>query len=128
MKILYNTIGFIGLGLAVLGAFLPILPTTPFLLLASACFVRGNPRMHQWMRTNAIFGQYLRDYEENWGIPLRAKIIALLLLWPSIIYSATLVRFIALKILLIVIASGVTIYLLRIKTLLRDDTKQPPID
>lgn len=127
MKVLYNTIGFVALGLAVLGVFLPILPTTPFLLLASACFVRGNPRMHEWMRTNALFGQYLRDYEENRGIPLRAKIIALLLLWPSMIYSASLVRFVALKIMLIIIASGVTIYLLRIKTLQRDDTEQPPL-
>ncbi|MEO7030991.1 MAG: YbaN family protein, partial [Herbaspirillum sp.] len=71
--------------------------------------------------------QYLRDYEENRGIPLRAKIIALLLLWPSMIYSASLVRFVALKIMLIIIASGVTIYLLRIKTLQRDDTEQPPL-
>jgi hypothetical protein len=117
MKITLNIIGTLATILAILGIFLPILPTTPFLLLASACYVRGSKRMHCWLLRNPLFGEYLRNIEEKRGIPLRAKIIALLMLWGSIVYSTYVVEPMVLKILLLTIASGVSIYLLRMKTL-----------
>lgn len=123
MKILFNVIGVIALFLAIAGVFLPLLPTTPFLLLASACFVRGSERMHHWLHRNRLFGKYLRDFEEKRGIPLKAKITALVLLWGSILFSVHAVQFVLLKIMLIAIASGVSIYLIRMKTLTPDDSE-----
>ena len=117
MKITLNIIGTIAVILAILGVFLPLLPTTPFLLLASACYVRGSTRMHRWLLANRLFGEYLRNIEEKRGIPLRAKIIALILLWASILFSVQTVKWLALKIMLLALASGVSIYLLRMKTL-----------
>ncbi len=117
MKILLNIAGCIALLLGLLGIFLPLLPTTPFLLLASACFMRGSKRMHDWMRNNSLFGRYLRDFEANRGIPLRAKIVALLLMWSSLLFSIWTVHPVPLKIMLAAIGVGVSIYLVRTKTL-----------
>jgi uncharacterized membrane protein YbaN (DUF454 family) len=117
MKLLLNLIGIVAVGLAILGVFLPLLPTTPFLLLASACFVRSSERLHRWMRHNPLFGEYLRNIEEKKGMPLRGKIIVLLLMWGSLGYSMTVVRPLLLKIMLAAIGAGVTVFILRMKTL-----------
>lgn len=117
MKILLNVIGSIAVVLAILGVFLPLLPTTPFLLLASACYVRGSERMHRWLLNNRLFGEYLRNVEERRGLPLRAKIITLALLWISMSYSIWTVRAALLKGVLVVIGLGVTVLILRMKTL-----------
>ena len=111
MKLALNLIGGIAVVLAILGVFLPLLPTTPFLLLASACFARGSTRLHAWLINNRLFGTYLRDYEQGRGIPLRGKVVALAMLWASIGYSVFAVGSMALVALLISIAAGVTIYL-----------------
>ncbi len=111
MKVMLNLIGGIAVVLAILGVFLPLLPTTPFLLLASACFARGSTRLHNWLLTNQLFGEYIRSYEQGRGIPLRGKVAALAMLWASIGYSAFTVGNTGLIALLISIAVGVTIYL-----------------
>ena len=117
MKFVLNMVASIAVILAILGIFLPLLPTTPFLLLASACYARSSTRMHQWLLQNRLFGEALRNYENNKAIPLRAKIIALLMLWSSISYSIWTVKQPALKGMLVLIALGVTVFLLRMKTL-----------
>lgn len=117
MKILLNVIGCIAVVLAILGVFLPLLPTTPFLLLASACFVRSSDRMHRWLRNHSIFGEYLRNFEDKRALPLRAKVLSIVLLWPSMIYSIYLVKPTLLRGMLLAIAVGVTIMILRMKTL-----------
>lgn len=105
-------------GLAVLGIFLPLLPTTPFLLLAAACFVRSSSRLYKWLILHPWFGAYIQNYREHHAIPLRAKIFTLSLLWVTILASSILVaRELWLKLFLIVIAVGVTIHLLKLKTL-----------
>jgi uncharacterized membrane protein YbaN (DUF454 family) len=114
MKIILNLIGCVAVVLGVLGIFLPLLPTTPFLLLASACFARGSTRMHNWLQTNRIFGKYLRDYENGKGIPLRGKVWILIFMWSSMSYSIwRLHDRPALQILVVAIGTGVTIYLTR---------------
>lgn len=120
MKFVLNLIGCIAVALAVLGMFLPLLPTTPFLLLASACFIRGSERMHRWLMNNRLFGEYLRNIENRQGLPLRAKVLALALMWPSLGYSMYIVDRPLVTALLLVTGTGVTVYLLRMKTLKND--------
>ena len=122
MKLILIALGCIFLALAVLGVFLPLLPTTPFLLLASACFARSSERLHQWLRNHGALGRYLTDFEDGRGIPLRGKVLALGLMWPSMVYSMYRVPYIGLKVMLFLIACGVTIYLLRLPTTPRPDT------
>lgn len=117
MKFLLNIIGGIAVVLAILGIFLPLLPTTPFLLLASACFVRGSERLHRWLLNNRLFGEYLRNIEDKKGMPLRGKVITLVLLWGSLAYSIYVVRPLLLKGMLVAIGVSVTILILRMKTL-----------
>ena len=113
MKLLLNIIGCLAVLLGILGIFLPLLPTTPFLLLASACFVRGSPRLHAWLLGNKVFGKYLSDFEQGRGIPRRAKITIIVLMWASLAYSMLRLQRTGLTVLLLCIGVGVTIYLLR---------------
>ena len=116
MKLALNLIGCLAVLLAILGVFLPLLPTTPVLLLASACFARGSDRLHNWLLSHGTLGSYLRNFEEGRGIPARAKVLALLMMWSSIGYAAWRYPQLWLKVLLVLIALGVTIYLLRLPT------------
>nr|WP_148255982.1 YbaN family protein [Pusillimonas sp. T7-7] len=117
MKILFNVVGTLALILAILGIFLPLLPTTPFLLLASACYLRGSERLHRWLMSNRTLGPYLSNLQAGRGIPLRGKIIALTLMWASLAFSAWYVPLPWVRLLLLIPGIGVTIYLLRMKTL-----------
>ena len=77
--------------LAAAGIILPILPTTPFLLLAAYFYGRSSNRFYNWLLTNRWFGEYIRNYREGRGIPLKHKIITILLLWLTIVYTVWLV-------------------------------------
>ena len=116
-KGIFVVAGTISLGLGALGVFLPVLPTTPFLLLSAAFYYKGSERMHRWLLNNKLVGDYIRNYKEGRGIALRAKAITLCLLWTTICYSAFLiVNIIALQIALFVIAGGVSIHILTLPT------------
>jgi uncharacterized membrane protein YbaN (DUF454 family) len=117
MKPLYAALGGIFVALGVVGIFLPLLPTTPFLLLASWCFLRGSPAAHRWMHSHPRFGPYLTAYEEGRGIPLRAKVVALVLMWVSMGSAIIYVGIPWAGIAMAAVAIGVTIYLLRLPTL-----------
>ena len=78
------TCGVIALGLGLLGLFVPLLPTTPFLLVASACFLRSSERLHRWLLHHRLFGCYIRDYQAGLGVPMRIKALALAAIWISI--------------------------------------------
>lgn len=86
-KALLVAAGSICLALAVLGIFLPLLPTTPFLLLASACYVRSSERLHGWLMGNRLLGGYIRNFKERRGVPLRAKVTTVVILWLPLLYS-----------------------------------------
>jgi uncharacterized membrane protein YbaN (DUF454 family) len=118
-KTLLNIAGVIALLLAILGLFLPLLPTTPFLLLASACFARGSTRLHRWLLQHRVFGAYLRNVEAGNGIPLRAKIVALALMWTSLGVSFVRFEHTGLRILLFAVGCAVSIYLWRFLPTLR---------
>ena len=118
MKTLYIVLGSISLALGILGIFLPLLPTTPFLLLTAALYFKGSPRLYNWLLNHRHFGPYIRNFRENKAIPLRAKIISLVLMWGTMLYCIFfLIPFIWVKILLGLIAAGVTYHILSFKTL-----------
>ncbi len=118
MKVLYIVLGSISLGLGILGIFLPLLPTTPFLLLTAALYFRGSPRLYDWLMNHKYFGPYIKNFREHKAIPLRAKILSVSLLWITISYSALVViSLLWVKILLFCIAIGVTYHILSFKTL-----------
>lgn len=75
---LYVVLGFLALAVGVLGAFLPMLPTTPFILLAGYFFSRSNRRLHNWLLSTRLFGKIIKDWERHQIIPFRAKLLALL--------------------------------------------------
>ena len=87
MKTLYIVIGTISLALGILGIFLPLLPTTPFLLLTAALYFKGSSRLYNWLLNHRYFGPYIRNYRENKAIPLRAKIVSLVLMWGTMLDS-----------------------------------------
>ena len=111
--------GTLSLTLGAIGIFLPILPTTPFLLLAAACYLRSSERMHKWLLGNRWFGEYIRNYQEGRGIPLKTKIAAMTFLWITIIYSAFFVldEILIAQVALLLIASAVSVHLIRLPTL-----------
>jgi uncharacterized membrane protein YbaN (DUF454 family) len=109
--------GSVSLGLGVLGIFVPLLPTTPFLLLTAACYVRSSERLNSWLLSHPSLGRFIQDYRDGRGMPLRAKVVALVLLWGTITLSAIFaVSVLWARLLLAVVAVGVTIHLLSIKT------------
>jgi uncharacterized membrane protein YbaN (DUF454 family) len=86
-KPIFAIMGTLFLGLGAIGIFLPLLPTTPFLLLAAACYLRGSERLHNWMMHNRVFGEFIKNYLGGKGISLRHKTFTLMLLWLMISYS-----------------------------------------
>jgi len=117
MKYLIIAIGFISVGLGAIGVFLPILPTTPFLLLAAWLFLRSSDHFYYWLMNHRVFGKYVKDYIEEKGIRKGIKIWALSLLWTSIIFSSFFIPLWVGRIMLYIIASIVTIHILKLKTL-----------
>ena len=110
--------GSISLTLGIIGIFLPLLPTTPFLLLAAACYARGSSRLHNWLLNNKMFGKYIRNYREGKGIPARSKVLALTLLWLTIGFSIFyIIPILIVKIILFTIAILVSIYIMSLPTL-----------
>lgn len=115
---LFIVAGTICLALGALGIILPLLPTTPFLLLSAACYLRGSDRMYHWLLNNKWFGTYIRNYREGKGIPLRGKISALIFLWATISYTAIfMISVDTIRLVLFAIATIVSAYLIRLPTL-----------
>lgn len=116
-KKIYAIIGVVSLFLGVIGIVIPLLPTTPFLLLSAASFTRGSEKMYQWLMEHPWFGKYICDFQENKSIPLSTKIASVSLLWTTILISVFFaVKLIYFRILLISIAVLVSIHILHYKT------------
>ena len=110
-------IGWISVTLGIIGILLPVLPTTPFLLLAAACFVRSSRRFYDWLVTHPRLGPWFRDYLEGKGIPLKGKVYAITTMWISIGVSCWLVPMFWARIGMLTSATLVSFYILRMKTL-----------
>lgn len=107
------SVGFVSISIGVLGVFIPLLPTTPFLLLSGYLFSKSSSKFHYWLLNHKYLGKYIKNYSEKRGIPLRAKLLTILSLWITITISALLiVEVIWGKILLLFIAIAVTFHLI----------------
>jgi uncharacterized membrane protein YbaN (DUF454 family) len=114
---LFVVAGTIFLGLGSLGIFLPILPTTPFLLLSAACYYKGSKRMHNWMMNNKWFGKYVRNYMEGKGISFQTKLFTIGFLWATIVVSVFFfVDILVVQIVLFMIAIVVSIHIITLPT------------
>jgi uncharacterized membrane protein YbaN (DUF454 family) len=115
VRVLFNVAGTLALGLGILGIFLPLLPTTPFVLLAAACYARGSEPFHQWLLSNRTFGPMVREWEGHRSLPYRTKITAIVLMSITMAISITLfVRPGWLKLVLALFGIGLAIWMYRI--------------
>lgn len=120
-RALFVVAGSLSLGIGLVGVVVPVLPTTPFLILATICYARGSSRGYRWLVTNRLFGRYLSDYLCGRGVSLKAKAGALVLLWTVIgVTTILLTDRLWLRVLLPVIAAGVTVHVLMLKSRERD--------
>jgi len=116
-KYFYLVSGFLLVAIGVIGIFLPVLPTTIFLILASLCFVKSSPRANEWLRSHKVLGAYIKNYQDKSGLTIKNKIFNLSMLWLMISLSAFLFTDeLYIRLLLFAIAIGVTIHLVTIKT------------
>jgi len=118
VRILLISLGTIFIAIGVAGIFIPILPTTPLILLATALYARSSEKFYLWLLSNKIFGRHIKNYREKRGISIWVKVFTLSLLWVTISLSIFLgTEILWVRILLFIIAVGVTIHILSIKTL-----------
>ena len=87
-KLLWISLGTIFLILGVIGIFVPLIPTTGPLLASAACYMRGSQRWYNWLINNRYLGSYIRNFRDKRGMPLRAKVVTLVILWPTLAVSA----------------------------------------
>ena len=111
---LLKIIGIFFVGLAFLGAFLPLLPTTPFLLVAAACFAKSSPRLYNMLLSNKVFGPLIYHWQQSRSIPKRAKIMALSSIIIATLWSCYILPSIELKILVIVLVAWPLVFLWRL--------------
>lgn len=115
-KPLLISIGFVFVGLAVLGIFLPVLPTVPLLLLALACFARSSEKLHNWLITHKTFGAHIRQWHETRSMPRRAKVYAIISIVTGGGISFFYLDTILMKLILITVLIIPVVIILRIKT------------
>lgn len=117
VRALWLIAGTISLVLGAIGIVLPVLPTTPFLLAAAACYYKSSSRMHKWLLNNRWFGEYIKNYKEGRGLTLKTKITAITLLWITIGFSAFfIIDILAVQLILFVIAIAVSTHIIRLPT------------
>lgn len=110
-------IGTLSVILGAIGMFVPLLPTTPFLLLGAFCYSRSSDRFYRRLLDNRVCGSYITNYRERGGITLRQKVMAISVLWLSIVNTVWIFGPVLwTKLALLLVASAVTVYLVRLKT------------
>ena len=112
MRYLYIILGTFSLVMGIIGIFLPVLPTTPLLLLTAFCYYRGSHRMYAWLMSHPYLGVHIKRFREHRIIPRKAKAYILTMLWASLLFCAYILPPLWLKALMMAIAIGVTWHIL----------------
>jgi uncharacterized membrane protein YbaN (DUF454 family) len=124
VRTLWFIAGTICVVLGAIGIVLPLLPTTPFLLAAAACYYKSSEKMHKWLLNNKWFGEYIRNYTEGKGLTKKTKITALTVLWATISFSTVFMLHrllpanlvLPLQLVMIAMAVAVSVHILRLPT------------
>ena len=115
-------VGVVCVGLGFAGVFVPLLPTTPFLLLAAACFIRSSERFYTWLTTNRFVGSYVRNYMEHRATTIATKVASLSMLWICLVCTGVFfIESWSIRALLLVVGVGVTVHLVSLRTIRREN-------
>jgi hypothetical protein len=118
MRGIYVIVGTIALIIGAIGIFLPVVPTTPLVILAAACYYRGSERLHAWILSSRWFGETIKNYQAGRGLTRDTKVRAISMMWAMILVSAWFfVSNLFVRVAMIGVAIGVTVYLVRLPTL-----------
>ena len=118
MRSIYIIVGTIALVIGAIGLFLPVIPTTPLVILAAACYYRGSNRLHNWILSSRWFGETVKNYQEGRGLTRDTKVRAISMMWAMILISAWFfVSNLFVRVAIICVAIGVTVYLIKLPTL-----------
>lgn len=113
-RIILLIIGWLAMGLATLGVILPLLPTTPFLLLAAWCFARSSPRFHHWLLHRSFFGPYLRHWQQYRALPPKAKGRMITFTLITFAVSLWLVNILWVRLMLLCLLAALIVFMLRL--------------
>ncbi|WP_371381662.1 YbaN family protein [Sporomusa aerivorans] len=116
-KYILMTVGCLSLFLGILGIFLPLLPTVPFLLLTAYCFARSSSRLYDWLINHKTFGGYIYNYHTYRAITRKTKVVAIAFLWGSLGLSMSLLPGVYICLFLSLVGMGVTYHILSLQTL-----------
>ncbi len=122
-NVIFIILGTISLILGILGIFLPLLPTTPFLLLTAYLYAKSSQKLYNWLISNKYFGKYIDRYRKGLGVPKKTKILAITTLWFTIITSSIFISKILIVLLLFSIAGAVTYHIVRLPNYIDKDKK-----
>jgi len=115
-KLLFVALGCVFLGLGAVGLVMPLVPTTPFVLLSAICFSKSSRKIHSWLSRLPFFGSFIENYRTKQGIKKSLKVISILSVWASLITSMILLQTLWISLLLMVVGASVTTHILLIKT------------
>ena len=119
IRLLWVLLGSLSVGMGVIGIFVPGWPTTIFLIIASYFYIRSSEKLYNWLLNNKILGIYLKNYYSGKGMPLKAKIISILMMWAFGLLSIFLwipSNLMIVKITVFILLVIGTIFILRVKT------------
>lgn len=116
-KLIFIALGCVSLSLGTIGLFLPILPTTPFLLLSSYCFMCSSEKLHRWLLSRKVLGKYIYNYMTYRAISLSAKILSITFLWITLAISIFLINNWIIRAVLLFVGFAVTVHLLKLRTI-----------
>lgn len=117
-NVVFKILGLLFVAIGFIGIFLPLLPTTIFLIIASYFFMKGSPELNEWMMKNKYLGPYVRNFRDKKGMTAKSKVSAISMLWFTILISAIFFTdYLLVRLLLLSVAIGVTIYIANYKTL-----------
>lgn len=116
VRYLLFALGWLSLALGFIGIFLPLLPTTPFIILAAVCFAHSSERFYTWLISHPRFGPMIADFLAGKGLPIKAKRTAIVMMWFSILFACLIVNINWPRVVMLVTAAGVSVYIWRLPT------------
>ncbi|UOQ48151.1 YbaN family protein [Gracilibacillus caseinilyticus] len=126
IRFLWIIAGTLSLTTGLIGIIVPILPTTPLIILAGFCFGKSSPALHKWLVTNKYFGHYLQDYQNGKGVPLRIKGFAVVIVWTSVLFTLMIIPLLFVKLFVLAIAVFVSIFIFTSPLLKEKQPKTAP--